>query len=116
MNTCKEHHNHDHQHGPGCGHLAINHAGHTDYLHDGHLHHIHGTHVDEHVLEISAVNPAQCTPDHACAGHDRSHVHGPACGHQQVPHGDHMDYLVDGHLHHPHGDHCDFHGLLAVQA
>lgn len=62
MDTCKEHHHHDHQHGPGCGHLAINHAGHTDYLHDGHLHHIHGTHVDEHVLEISAANPAQCTP------------------------------------------------------
>jgi hypothetical protein len=27
-----------------------------------------------------------------------------------VPHGDHIDYLVDGHLHHPHGDHCDDHG------
>jgi hypothetical protein len=31
-----------------------------------------------------------------------------------VPHGDHVDYLVDGHLHHPHGGHCDHHG--AVQA
>jgi hypothetical protein len=31
-----------------------------------------------------------------------------------VPHGDHVDYLVDGHLHHPHGDHCDHHGSVAL--
>jgi UDP-2,3-diacylglucosamine pyrophosphatase LpxH len=31
-----------------------------------------------------------------------------------VPHGDHIDYLVDGHLHHPHGDHCHNHGPLQV--
>jgi hypothetical protein len=31
-----------------------------------------------------------------------------------VPHGDHVDYLVDGHLHHPHGDHCDNHGKVEV--
>jgi UDP-2,3-diacylglucosamine pyrophosphatase LpxH len=31
-----------------------------------------------------------------------------------VPHGEHVDYLVDGHLHHPHGDHCDDHGELAL--
>jgi UDP-2,3-diacylglucosamine pyrophosphatase LpxH len=31
-----------------------------------------------------------------------------------VPHGDHVDYLVDGHLHHPHGDHCDDHGPVTV--
>jgi hypothetical protein len=29
-----------------------------------------------------------------------------------VPHGDHIDYLVDGHLHHPHQGHCDNHGPL----
>jgi hypothetical protein len=27
-----------------------------------------------------------------------------------VPHGDHVDYLVEGHLHYPHGGHCDDHG------
>jgi hypothetical protein len=27
-------------------------------------------------------------------------VHGPGCGHEAVPHGDHVDYLVDDHLHH----------------
>jgi hypothetical protein len=29
-----------------------------------------------------------------------------------VPHGDHVDYLVDGHLHHAHDGHCDDHGAL----
>jgi hypothetical protein len=33
-----------------------------------------------------------------------------------VPHGDHVDYLVDGHLHHPHGDHCDDHGAVKVKS
>ena len=116
MSSCKEHQNHEHQHGPGCGHLAINHSGHTDYLHDGHLHHVHGDHVDEHVLEVGSANPAHCTPQHVCGGHDRGHVHGDKCGHQQIPHGDHIDYLVEGHLHHPHGDHCDFHGSLNLQS
>ena len=51
-----------------------------------------------------------CTPGHACGAHGKGHVHGPGCGHEAVPHGDHVDYLVDGHLHHPHGDHCDDHG------
>ena len=48
------------------------------------------------------------------AGHSAGHVHGPGCGHEPVPHGDHVDYLVDGHLHHPHGDHCDDHGPVKV--
>ena len=107
---CKVHAGHTHQHAPGCGHIAIQHNGHTDYLHDGHLHYIHGDHVDDHVLEVTTTNPAACTPQHECAGHPKDHRHGPTCGHQQVPHGDHVDYLVDGHLHHPHGDHCDNHG------
>lgn len=49
-----------------------------------------------------------------CSGHDAAHVHGPGCGHEAVPHGDHVDYLVDGRLHHPHGDHCDDHGKLEL--
>eukprot|EP00877_Chromochloris_zofingiensis_P014552 jgi/Chrzof1/9350/UNPLg00321.t1 len=28
------------------------------------------------------------------------HVHGPRCGHEQVPHHDHYDYLVEDRLHH----------------
>ena len=48
------------------------------------------------------------------------HVHGEGCGHEMVPHGDHMDYIVrkpDGglELHHVHvladgSQHCDIHG------
>jgi hypothetical protein len=112
----KTHEGHTHEHQAGCGHTAIEHNGHTDYLHDGHLHHQHGDHVDEHVIEVTAANPADCTPQHTCAGHDQAHVHGTNCGHEMVPHGDHVDYLVDGHLHHPHDGHCDDHGKVKVQA
>jgi zinc transport system permease protein len=42
------------------------------------------------------------------------HEHGEGCGHQPVPHGDHVDYDHDGHLHAPHrtghGVHYDEHG------
>ena len=114
MSACDKHPNHNHQHGPGCGHTAIKHDGHVDYLHDGHLHHMHGDHVDEHSLPVNQHNPDNCTPNHQCAGHADGHVHGPGCGHEPVPHGDHIDYLVDGHLHHPHGDHCDNHGPVTV--
>ena len=55
--NCNEHPNHDHVHGPDCGHTAIKHGDHIDYLHDGHLHHPHGDHVDEHTLEVSETNP-----------------------------------------------------------
>ncbi len=108
------HANHSHTHGANCGHVAVRHDGHVDYLHDGHLHHQAGAAVEEHVIPVSNTNPVACTPDHTCAGHDASHVHGPSCGHPAVPHGDHLDYLVDGHLHHAHGAHCDNHGPLAL--
>jgi zinc transport system permease protein len=43
---------HRHVHGPGCGHLAIEHGDHVDYVHDGHRHAVHvtgeGQHYDEH--------------------------------------------------------------------
>jgi DNA-binding transcriptional ArsR family regulator len=107
------HQDHAHKHAPGCGHKGIEHAGHVDYLHDGHLHHmtVSGG-VEEHHLDVTAENPAECTPKHVCGAHDKTHKHAPACGHEAVPHGDHVDYLVDGHLHHPHGDHCDDHGKV----
>ena len=105
---------HSHEHGPSCGHTAVKHNGHTDYLHDGHLHHPHDGHVDEHRIEVTSVNPEKCTPSHNCSGHEELHVHGPTCGHEAVPHGNHVDYLVDGHLHHPHGSHCDDHGTVQV--
>ncbi len=37
------------------------------------------------------------------------HEHGPGCGHEVVPHGDHVDYVHDGHRHAPHGGHYDEH-------
>lgn len=46
---------------------------------------------------------------HQC---EEDHRHMEHCGHEMVPHEDHMDFLVDGRLHHPHGKHCDDHGLL----
>ncbi len=39
---------HRHQHGPGCGHVAVEHGDHIDYIHDGHRHAVHGGHYDEH--------------------------------------------------------------------
>jgi len=116
MGDHKTHDNHDHQHGPGCGHTQIEHDGHKDFLHDGHLHHVHGDHVDEHALPVGAANPADCTPAHACGDHDAKHVHGPACGHEAVAHGDHTDYVVKDHLHHAHDGHCDDHGPVKVSS
>jgi len=109
------HDGHTHTHGAGCGHVAVTHEGHTDYLHEGHLHHLHGDHIDEHAIAVGAGNPDKCTPAHACGAHDTQHVHGPACGHAGVPHGDHVDYLVAGHLHHPCAGHCDDHGALQTR-
>ena len=106
------HAEHPHVHGSQCGHRAVAHEGHTDYLHDGHLHHVHQGQVDEHRLSVNDKNPAECTPDHDCMIHAAGHLHGPSCGHEAVPHGDHVDYIVAGHLHHPCTNHCDDHGLI----
>ena len=115
--SCKRHEEHAHEHGEGCGHTAVEHDGHTDYLHDGHLHHVHGDHVDEHSIAVdSKPTPrAHAHPNHKPAASTRpTTMHGPGCGHEAVPHGDHVDYLVDGHLHHPHAGHCDDHGPLTL--
>lgn len=108
------HPNHSHSHGAGCGHTAIRHGDHVDYLHDGHLHFPTGTAVEEHVIAVSEVNPSTCTGGHPCDDHEAGHVHGEDCGHPAIPHGDHVDYLVNGHLHSPHDGHCDHHGPLSV--
>ncbi|MCW2826682.1 MAG: hypothetical protein JWQ67_298 [Marmoricola sp.] len=39
---------HAHDHGPTCGHPAVEHGDHVDYIHDGHRHAAHGGHYDEH--------------------------------------------------------------------
>jgi hypothetical protein len=105
---------HTHTHMAGCGHTGVLHDGHVDYLHDGHMHHNHEGQVEEHTFAVNTTNPATCTSGHACTGHEASHRHGPDCGHEAVPHGDHVDYLVNGHLHHFHNEHCDHHGNVTV--
>jgi hypothetical protein len=110
--SCQQHAGHAHTHGNGCGHKAVEHDGHTDYLHDGHLHNVHADHVDEHKLSVGSGNPSACTPAHKCGEHDAAHQHAPGCGHEEVPHGDHTDFMVGSHLHHPHGGHCDDHGAV----
>ncbi|MFK5583772.1 MULTISPECIES: metal ABC transporter permease [unclassified Serinicoccus] len=49
----------------------------------------------------------------AAARHRRAerhlHEHGSGCGHETVPHGDHVDYLHDGHRHAAHEGHYDEH-------
>jgi hypothetical protein len=40
--------------------------------------------------------------------HD-DHEHGPECGHEAVPHGDHTDYVHDSHRHAAHAGHWDEH-------
>ncbi len=110
-----QHAQHDHTHGSDCGHVAIQHDGHVDYLHDGHLHHQDASGVvTEHQLAVTTANPATCGNGHSCSGHAADHVHGAGCGHEAVPHGDHIDYLVNGHLHHPHNGHCDHHGSVQI--
>jgi hypothetical protein len=43
-----EHHDDAHEHGPDCGHEAVQHGDHTDYVVGGHLHHPHDGHCDHH--------------------------------------------------------------------
>ena len=107
--SCKTHAAHNHTHGENCGHTRILHDGHIDYVHDGHLHAEHEGHYDEHVIAVSVTNSDACAPVICVCGHE-------GCGHEQVPHGDHTDYLVDGRLHHRHGDHCDDHGPVTLAA
>jgi hypothetical protein len=103
-----------HIHSPGCGHTAVRHRDHVDYLDQGHLQHVRADRTEEHAIEVTETNPDRCSPEHRAQGHESTHQHGPGCGHEAVPHGNHIDYLVNGRLHHPHGDHCDDHGPLSV--
>jgi len=48
VDTLETHTIAQHQHGPGCGHEAIQRDGHLDYVHDGHRHALHEDHYDVH--------------------------------------------------------------------
>ncbi|WP_298770501.1 hypothetical protein [uncultured Shewanella sp.] len=109
--SCSNSHTHpDHIHGPHCGHTAIRHEDHICYVHGGQLHQPHEDHYHDHIIEVTKANPDQCIPTHDCG----NHVHGPNCGHEAIPHGDHIDYLVNGRLHHVHNGHCDDHGPIEI--
>lgn len=50
------------------------------------------------------------TAAHTEAEHGaQAHDHGADCGHQAVPHADHVDYVHDGHRHAAHAGHYDEH-------
>ena len=110
MSDTGTHSHADHDHGHGCGHTALRHNGHVDYIHDGELHHQSAGHCEKHVIEVTETNPNTCAPLDICGDHE----HGPGCGHEAVPHGDHVDYIVDGRLHHVHNGHCDDHGPVDI--
>ena len=49
IEEAKHEHDHtDHEHGPDCGHEAVEHEGHVDYVHDGHRHWWNRDHWDKH--------------------------------------------------------------------
>ncbi len=79
-----------------------------NYVHKGHLHHEHNGHWDECKIPVSETNPEHGSEISCGCKHEEN------CGHEMVPHGDHMDYLVDGRLHHVHEDHCDDHGPVEL--
>jgi hypothetical protein len=44
-----------------------------------------------------------------------THVDGPNCGHEAVPHGDHMAQMIKDYIHRPPETHCDDqHGKLSI--
>ena len=56
MHAESTHAEHEHTHGPGCGHASEQHDDHVHYMHDGHTHRQHADHWDECSLE-SRVEP-----------------------------------------------------------
>ena len=58
---------------------------------------------------LEQADPFPLEPEHTEVPETHAHQHGEACGHQAVPHGDHVDYVHDGHRHAVHGGHYDEH-------
>jgi hypothetical protein len=59
----------------------------------------------EATTEGSTMSPTDIHAEHTTA----EHQHGEGCGHEAVPHEDHVDYVHDGHKHAVHDDHYDEH-------
>ena len=51
MHEDSRHAEHEHVHGPSCGHTSQQHGDHLDYMHDGHTHREHADHWDECSVE-----------------------------------------------------------------
>ena len=58
-------------------------------------------------LASTTIRAAHSRRHHSAAEH--RHEHGLDCGHDIVPHEDHVDYVHDGHRHAAHGAHYDDH-------
>ncbi len=86
---------HPHEHGPGCGHDAVEHGDHVDYLHDGHRHAAHAGHYDEHA-----------DAGHAHAGHTHGEPADAAQAHAGHAHGEPAD-AAQAHAGHAHGEPAD---------
>jgi hypothetical protein len=97
MTVGQTHTEHEHTHGPDCGHASVQHGDHVDYFHDGHVHH------------EGASGWEECEATHASHDDHSDHQHGPDCGHEAISHGDHVDYLHEGHRHAAHEGHWDEH-------
>jgi zinc transport system permease protein len=64
------------------------------------------------VFLVTALSATAVRAGHARRHHrveEHRHEHGPDCGHDAVPHGDHLDYVHDGLRHAVHGAHYDDH-------
>eukprot|EP00803_Ostreobium_quekettii_P005640 evm.model.scf_588.1 EVM.evm.TU.scf_588.1 scf_588:5120-12616(-) len=77
-----------------CHHTIIQHGSHTGWLADGKLR--CRTRVEEALFQCSLDISGNCELVTLLDGHS----HGPHCGHELVPHGNHYDYLVGGQLQH----------------
>jgi hypothetical protein len=51
MHAESTHAEHEHMHGPSCGHTTEQHGDHIHYMHDGHAHRQHADHWDECSIE-----------------------------------------------------------------
>jgi zinc transport system permease protein len=58
-------------------------------------------------LAATTLRAAHARRNHSTTEH--RHEHGADCGHEIVPHDDHLDYVHDGHRHAAHGAHYDEH-------
>ncbi len=57
----------------------------------------------------AAIRDALSRHRHGVAERHHAHEHGTDCGHDVVPHDDHVDYLHEGHRHAQHAGHYDEH-------